>query len=114
MGLVLPFVETLKEGSLVLEFDIVVIAETLVALDHVATLGSNLIQNNRAPNIALLNTVKTFVACSNEHINVVNVANLVVLTPVVGQMEFSLLRVCVLAISLPSDDKGHVATVLAE
>jgi hypothetical protein len=84
VGLVFPFVETLKEGGLVLEFDIVVIAVTLVALDHVATLGSNLIQNNRAPNIALLDAVKTLVACSNEHINVVNVAHLVVLTPVVS------------------------------
>jgi hypothetical protein len=107
-------VEVLEETSFVLVLNFFVEAKSLVALDHIATLRCDLVENHGSPNITLLNVVESLVSGAHEHVDVVGITHLVVLAPVVCEVELGLFRVGVLAVTLPSNDEGHVAAVLAE
>lgn len=89
-------------------------AEPLVALHGAACLWCDLIQNDRAPHVTLLNVVEAFVACPHETVNLSYVTHFVMLAPVLGEVEFGHLGVCILRVALPANHKRHVSTVLAE
>jgi hypothetical protein len=114
VGLGSTNVEVLEETSLVLVLNLFMVAESLVALDHVATLRRDLVENHGSPDIALLDVVEALIAGAHKHIDVVGIAHLAVLAPVVSEVELGLLRARVLAVALPSNDERHVAAVLAE
>ena len=76
--------------------------------------GSNLIEDITTPDVALLNVIESLVALLGEHINSVSVADLVTLSPVVGQVQLGNLRVSIPSIAGPVDNKGHIAAPLSE
>ena len=62
----------------------------------------------------MLDVVKSLVAGSDEVVDLFRVSNLVVLAPVVSELQLRRLWSCVPSVAVPSDNKGHVSTVLSE
>ena len=62
----------------------------------------------------LVNVIESLVALLGEHINSVDVADLVTLSPVVGQVQLGNLRVSIPSIAGEMDNKGHIAAPLSE
>jgi hypothetical protein len=83
-------------------------------LNHASADWRYLVKNISTPNVTSLNTVKPFITSSNEHVNVVNVSNFVMLAPVTSKLQLSLFRSCVSSVSIPIYNKRHVSAVLSK
>ncbi len=67
-----------------------------------------------APDISLLNVIQSFVACADELIQVFGISDSIVRSPIVGKLEFGLLGGGIATETVPVDNEGHIAAVLAE
>ena len=74
----------------------------------------NLVEDVAAPDVALLDIVKALVAETGEHVDRVDVAHLVVLSPVVRQVQLRLLGRCVSPVASVRHDEWHVSAPLSE
>ena len=108
------FVKALQEFTLVAVLLLFEGAETITGVDVASSNRSDLVKNVSTPDVSLLDVVKSFVAGSSEHVNLAAVTDLVVLSPLVGKVYLSLLRVSISAIACPVDNEGHVSAPLAE
>ena len=86
VGLLSPRVEVLEELALVFVFLLVHPGETFRAIDLIARHVRNLVEDVLAPDVALHDVVESIVTLESKHVDVVAVAHLVVLAPVVGQV----------------------------
>lgn len=114
VGLIWVLVEVLEELRFFAVPRLVQRAEALVSRRHIASYRGDLVKNDRAPHITILYVVQAFVSTAHELVNDLGVAHLVVLSPVVGQVQFRLLGSCVPTIAKVVDNERHVAAVLAE
>ncbi len=90
------------------------VRESLVASIDSLSHRSDLIEQGASPDVTILDIVESFITASDEAVNGPGVSDLVLLTPVASQGEFSLIRVIVLAESGQIHDERHVATVSSE
>ena len=114
--LVTTFVEVRQEAGFILELYIFVIRVAHITRYRcvTSTLRGDLVQDYRAPYVTLLDVVKSLVAGSHEVVNLFSLSNFVVLAPVVSKLQLGGLWSGVLSVAVPSNNKGHVSTVLSE
>ena len=74
----------------------------------------NLVQDVATPHITLLDIVESFVTELGEMINSIDVLDFIVLSPVICQVELSLLRACVSPVPGVVDYEWHVSAPLPE
>ena len=89
------------------------VAEALAFFDHASTHRGNLVENNTAPDVSVLHIVKTFVARPHKVVDAVDVANLVLRSPVSSNLHLSSFRISVLLHAIETYQEGHIAAVLA-
>lgn len=86
----------------------------MVALNHTLALGCDLVQDKAAPDITILHGVETIIAGTHELIKSIDIANFIILAPVLGELQLGLLWVSVLMVSKVVNDKGHVSAPLSK
>ena len=107
-------VEIFKEVTLVFIYDLVAIRETFIPLNHVSTDWRDVIENDAAPNVSLLDVVQPLIATSYEVIDGLHIAYLTMLSPVACKLKFCQLRIGVLSVAEEVYDERHVSAILSE
>ena len=87
---------------------------SLVSLYSAATDGCDLVEDEAAPDVLLLNVVESLVALGHEVVDGHDVARLAVLSPVACQLQLGHFGVGVPPVPVHSDDEGHVSAPLPE
>ena len=111
---VASLVEVLQEAAFVFVFDLLVVRVSLVSLYSAATDGCDLVEDEAAPDVLLLNVVESLVALGHEVVDGHDVARLAVLSPVACQLQLGHFGVGVPPVPVHSDDEGHVSAPLPE
>ena len=99
----------MQELGLFTVFGFLQSAIALVALHHTFALGCNLVEDKASPNITILHGVETIIASTHELVKSIDIANFIILAPVLSELQLSLLWVSVLVVSKVVNHKGHVS-----
>ena len=99
----------MQELGLLAVFNVVEGAEALVALHHTLALRRNLVEDKAAPNITILHGVEAIVAGTHELVHCIDIANFIILAPVLSELKLGLLWVSVLVVSEVVNHEGHVS-----
>ena len=79
-----------------------------------AGLGGDLVQDLGAPDITLMNVIKSLVTLADELVDLSGVTDLVVLAPVIGKVKFGEFRSRIFAHAVVANNEGHHSAILAE
>ena len=90
------------------------VAEALIASVGALTHGHDLIQESAAPDITILDVVKTVSATGDEAVDGPGITLLAMLAPVASKLQFGLLRGTVLTEAGEVDNEWHVSAIPAE
>ena len=86
----------------------------MVALHHTLALGCDLIEDKASPNITILHGVETIIAGTHEFVKSIDIANFIILPPVLSELKLGLLWVSVFVVSEVVNHEGHVSAPLSK
>ena len=112
VGFLPSFVEVLQECWLILKSFFIQITKSLEPGNVVSADRSNMIKNECAPYVSLLDIIQSLIAGPHKPIDIINVPNSVMLSPVGCQLLFCLFGVGVLPVSIPMNNKWHISAPL--
>ena len=113
-SLVTSCVEIFQEVTLFLVNNLLAVGESFISLNHASAHWSDLVKNDRSPNVTLLDIVESFISTCDEVIDCLDISHLTMLSPVASELQFGQLRVGVLPVAQEVNDERHVSAILPE